>query len=148
MTNREIAAVLFNISTILKRQGANPYRVRAYRRCARRILRLRHSLAERAARGQPLGIPRLGKRLDAKVGELAREGSLAFYDELCAELPAPEQALMRVPGIGPTLAARIHDDLGIFDAESLRQAAANGRLQQVWGLGPRRAAAILDVLAP
>jgi DNA polymerase/3'-5' exonuclease PolX len=147
MSNRDIAAVLFNISTILKRQGANPYRVRAYRRAARRVLRLRHSVAERAARGLPLGIPRLGDRLSAKIGELAREGAMAFYNELIEELPPVEQKLMRVPGIGPTLAARIHDDLGAFDAEGLRRAAATGKLQQVWGIGPRRAAAILDVLA-
>ena len=41
MTNREIAAVLFNISTILSTQNGNPYRIRAYRRAARNLLRIR-----------------------------------------------------------------------------------------------------------
>jgi len=50
MTNREIAAILFNISTILHQQHHNPYRIRAYRRAARNLLRLRG--ADRAAHCQ------------------------------------------------------------------------------------------------
>lgn len=147
MTNREIAAVLFNISTILRRQDANPYRIRAYRRVARTLLRMRQPVATQAAAGKPLGIPRLGKSLTEKIRALAVDGRLDFYDELCATLPPDEGRLLKVPGIGPTIAERIHRDLGPTDPESLRRAAANGRLQKVWGVGPRRVAAILDTLA-
>jgi DNA polymerase/3'-5' exonuclease PolX len=147
MSNREIASVLFNISVILRRQGANPFRVRAYRRAALRILRMRQSLAERATAGKPLGIPRLGQSLTAKIYALAITGRLPFYEELCSSLPPDEARLLKVPGIGPTIAERIARDLGPTDAESLRRAAANGTLQKVWGVGPRRTAAILDALA-
>lgn len=147
MTNREIATVLFNISTILAMQQGNPYRIRAYRRAARNLLRMRTPITERVAAGKPLGVPRLGTRLTAKISELAATGKSSFYEELCAELPPEEQALLHIPGIGPTIAARIHRDLGATDGESLRRAAATGRLQQVWGLGPRRVAAILHAVA-
>jgi len=146
MTNREIAAVLFNISTILRAQQGNPYRIRAYRRAARNLLRLREPVAARIAAGRPLGIPRLGKSLTAKISTLATAGRLPFYDELCAELPAEQQTLLTVPGLGPTIAARIHRDLGATDPDNLRRAAATGRLQRVWGVGPKRTAAILDSL--
>jgi DNA polymerase (family 10) len=148
MTNREIAAVLFNISAILRAQDANPYRVRAYRRAARALLRMRQPVSERVAAGKPLGIPRLGKSLTAKISALAGEGGLPFYEELIDTLPPDEGRLLRVPGIGPTIAARIHRDLGPTDAESLRRAAAEGRLARVWGVGPRRQAAILNTVAP
>ncbi len=148
MTNREIAAVLFNISAILRDQHANPYRVRAYRRAARALLRIRQPLRERVGRGLPLGIPRLGKSLTAKITALARDGHLAFYDEVIDSLPPDEGRLVRVPGIGPAIAARIHRDLGPTDPESLRRAAGDGRLTRVWGVGPRRQAAILDALVP
>jgi DNA polymerase/3'-5' exonuclease PolX len=148
MNNREIAAVLFNISVILRGQDGNPYRVRAYRRAARWLLRIRQPLSERVARDLPLGIPRLGKSLTAKITALARDGRLAFYDELLETLPFDEARLVRVPGIGPTIAARIHRDLGPIDPRSLRRAAAEGRLTRVWGVGPRRQAAILAALAP
>ena len=146
MTNREIAAVLFNISAILSAQHGNPYRIRAYRRAARNVLRSRGSIAARVAAGRPLGIPRLGKSLTAKICTLAAEGRLPFYEQLCAELPTTQQTLLKVPGLGPTIAARIHRDLGPADADSLRRAAISGALQRVWGIGPKRTAAILDTL--
>src|SRR5262245_34592793 len=146
MTNREIAAVLFNISTILHVQHGNPYRIRAYRRAARNLLRLREPIAARIAAKRPLGIPRLGKSLTAKISALATTGQLPFYEQLCAELPAEQQLLLKVPGLGPTIAARIHRDLGSTDADSLRRAAATGTLQRVWGVGPKRTTAILDSL--
>jgi DNA polymerase/3'-5' exonuclease PolX len=148
MTNREIAAVLFNISTILSTQNGNPYRIRAYRRAARNLLRMREPIAQRVAAGKPLGLPRLGKSLTAKISTLARKDALLFYEELCEELPVEERALLKlnVPGLGPTIAARIHHDLGPTDAASLRRAAATGKLQRIWGIGPKRTAAILDAV--
>lgn len=145
MQNREIAAVLFNISAILSAQDdTNPYRIRAYRQAARNLLRARHSVAERAANKQPLGIPRLGKRLTEKITALALGDPTPFYDEICALLPPEQQALLRVPGFGPTMAARIHRDLGSFDTSELLKAIGTGRLQKVWGIGPKRTAAIID----
>ncbi|NOK61666.1 MAG: Histidinol phosphatase or related hydrolase of the PHP family [Chloroflexi bacterium AL-W] len=146
MNNRDVAIILFNISTILTQQYDNPYRIRAYRRAARNILRLRYSIAERVAKGQPLGIPQLGASLTTKISTLASTGQLPFYDELCAQLPPEQQYLMRVPGMGPTIAARIHRDLGHVDAVSLARAAATGALQRVWGVGPKRTVAIIDTL--
>jgi len=146
MTNREIAAVLFNISAILAARHDNPYRIRAYRRAARNLLRLRQPIAQRIADGKSLGLPRLGKSLTAKISALATEGRLSFYDDLCDGLPAEERTLLKVPGLGPTIAARIHRDLGPTDPDSLRRAVANGTLQRVWGVGPKRTAAILDTL--
>ncbi len=148
MTNREIAAVLFNISAILRAQEGNPYRIRAYRRAARFLLRMRQQVRDRLANNLPIGIPRLGKSLTAKISALATEGHCDFYDELIDTLPPDEARLVRVPGIGPTIAARIHRDLGPTDPSSLRRAAAEGRLTRVWGIGPRRQAAILDAIAP
>lgn len=144
MTNRQIAAVLFNISAILARQRGNPYRIFAYRQAARNLLRLRYEVADRARAGEPLGIPRLGKSLTEKIRALALDGRLPFYEELCGTLP--EGRLMLLPGIGPTTAERIVRDLGRADDETLRRAVATGRLQRVWGVGPKRVAAILGAV--
>lgn len=147
MRNHDIAMVLFNISSILRQQHGNPYRIRAYQRAAQSILRMREPIHTRIRAGKPLDIPQLGKSLTAKITALALDGRLPFYDQLCAELPAEQQLLLRVPGLGPTIAARIHRDLGAISAQSLSQAAATGALQRVWGVGPKRTAAILDTIA-
>jgi DNA polymerase/3'-5' exonuclease PolX len=143
MNNQEIASVLFNISTLLSEQQGNPYRIRAYRLAARNVLRAQHSLAERARAGEPLGIPFLGKRLTAKITQMARDGRCDFYDDLCGDLPNSEQALLKVPGIGPKLAGRVARELGTPETEELVRQAAYRGLQRVWGIGPKRAAAII-----
>ena len=147
MDNREIAAVLFNICTMLSDQHGNPYRVRAYRRAARNILRARHSVAERARNGKPLGIPFLGTRLTKTITRLAVDGTCDVYEELLGELPTAEQTLMHVPGIGPKLAKRITADLKTEEAAELIERAATAGLQRVWGIGPKRARTIIASLA-
>jgi DNA polymerase (family 10) len=146
MTNREIAALLFNISTLLAAQHENPYRIRAYRRAARNILRARHSIVERARNEQPLGIPFLGERLTRTITRLALDGTCDVYEELVGELPTAQQRLLHVPGIGPRLAERIARDLKVDDAEDLIQRAARVGLQRVWGIGPKRAQLIVKQL--
>ena len=146
MNNREIAAVLFNISELLKRDHANGYRVRAYRRAARNLLRARHSVAERAQAGQPLDLPDLGPSLTAKISALATTGRLSFYEELCAAQPPVQHALLLLPGFGPKLAERVERDLNAHSPEDVLRAAATGRLRKVWGIGPRRAARIVQSL--
>ncbi len=59
----------------------------------------------------------------------------------------PEQVLAEVPGVGPTLAGRVHRRLGIETLEDLEQAAHDGRLEQVAGIGAEKAAGIRDALA-
>lgn len=48
---------------------------------------------------------------------------------------------------GPRLAARIHDELRIETLEELEAAATGGTLARIAGFGPRRVAAVRDVLA-
>lgn len=146
MNNRQIAAVLFNISAILRQQRGNPFRIVAYRQAARNLLRLRHQVAERASTGLPLGVPNLGPSLTIKIRTLALEGRLPFYEELCGTLP--EGRLLLVPGIGPATAQRILRQLGRADDATLRRAAASGALRRVRGVGPKRAAAIVAAVGP
>jgi DNA polymerase/3'-5' exonuclease PolX len=54
--------------------------------------------------------------------------------------------LLKVPGMGPTIAERIQRDLGNTDAAGIRRAVTTGKLQKVWGVGPKRTAAIVDAL--
>ena len=54
--------------------------------------------------------------------------------------------LTSVPGIGPALAARIRDALGVDSLDALREAAESGRLSTVPGVGHKTADAVLDHL--
>ncbi len=52
-----------------------------------------------------------------------------------------------MPGIGPTLATRLHDELDIDTLEELEIAAHDGRLRDLAGIGEKRLAGIRDALA-
>src|ERR671937_615205 len=80
MTNHHIAAILFNIATLLDMAQDNIYRVRAYRRAARRILALPDEATAIVARGEDLPLPvrtlmaldgigpKIAQRLHAELG--------------------------------------------------------------------------------
>jgi len=58
----------------------------------------------------------------------------------------PVSLLASIPGIGPALATRLHDDLGIDTLEQLEMAAHDGRLAEVGGIGPKKLQGIIDSL--
>ena len=91
-------------------------------------------------------LPGIGKGLAAAIDEIARTGGLAQLKRLRGE-SQPEVLFQGVPGIGPTLAHEIHESLHVDTLEALEIAANDGRLEQVPGIGPRRAASIRAALA-
>jgi DNA polymerase (family 10) len=136
--NRERALQVFAAASYLEARGANPYRVRAYRRAALRLLWMREDAsAYLDARGE-LDLPGLGQRLRRKLGELLRTGRLSFHDELIAAEPRPIRMLMTVPGIGPRTADRLVGELGIRGLKGLARAARRGQLRRLRGVGPAR----------
>lgn len=138
MENREAAKQLFGVAALLESQGANPYRVRAYRRAAVRLMRLPDQASEQLDPKGELDVPWLGDRLRRKLGELVREGHMQFHDQILAELPQPLRDLLSVPGIGPKTAQRLIDELDIRSLPDLARAARVGHLQRLRGIGPVR----------
>ena len=138
MDNREAARTIFAVAALLESLGANPFRVRAYRRAALRLMLLAEPAAQRANAAGELEVEWLGQRLRRKVGELVTRGRMQFYDELLDALPRPVRDLLSVPGIGPKTAARLMRDLNVRSLRGLVRAARRGQLQRLRGIGPVR----------
>lgn len=148
MTNAEIAAVFEQIADLLEFQGANPFRVRAYRNGARAIHDLSQPVAELAAGPEDLltGIPGIGKDLAEKVATLVRTGSVPLLEELLAQIPESILAVLRVPGLGPKRAATLYRELGIATLDQLREACESHRISQLKGFGAKTESSILNGL--
>jgi DNA polymerase (family 10) len=142
VTNRRIANILFNIATILDLAQDNIYRVRAYRRAARRILALREEAATILARGEELPLPGVGTRVRKKLAELISSGRLTFYEDLLEDQPAHIRALMAVEGIGPKTAQRLYAGLGVRTVDDLIAAADQKQVQMLFGFGVVREASL------
>ena len=148
MTNHEIAAVFEQIADLLEFQGANPFRVRAYRNAARTIHDLPESAADIVADPERslTEIEGIGKDLAEKVATLVETGSLPMLEELLAEMPESVLAILRVPGLGPKRAAQLYHELNIATLDELRAACESHQVQDLKGFGAKIEAAILQGL--
>jgi DNA polymerase (family 10) len=148
-TNEQIARRLDELASLLESQGANPFRVNAYRHGAMAIAGLPEPVADLYARQGIEGlqqVPSIGRRLAIAIRSLVETGRLPILEHLRGEID-PVQLLQSVPGIGAIQAGRLHHDLGIDSLEELEAAAHDGRLASVAGLGAKRVAGIIDSLA-
>jgi DNA polymerase (family X) len=147
--NRSIADQLREIAALLEQQGANPFRVAAYRKAAETITWLPEDVGLIFRLEGFSGLTSLrgiGTQIGGAIAEMIRTGQSSQLERLRGTLD-PEALLSRVPGIGPKLAGRIVDGLHIDTLESLESAAWDGRLDQVTGFGARRLAMIRASLA-
>lgn len=137
MDNADIARVLDEVADLLEIQGANPFRVRAYRTAARTIESLAESASTMAARdpAELAELPGIAKDLAGKVAEIATTGDLALRRELTAKVPASLVTMMRVDGIGPKRAKRIYEELGLRTLDEVEAAARGGKLHDMKGIG-------------
>ncbi len=146
--NLAIAARLDEVAELLHRQGAGPFRVQAYRRGAETVRTLDQPAAEILAAGGVAALERLpaiGPRIARAVADIITHGRLAMLERLRGEAD-PVALFTSVPGIGRALAERLHA-AGLDSLEDLEAAAADGRLARVPRFGPRRVAAVREVLA-
>ena len=147
--NLAIAARLRDYADLLEAQAANPFRAQAYRRAAAVVERLdRPVSAILAAEGREGldALPGVGPRIAAALSELALTGRWAQLDRVRGEAD-PEALFRTLPGIGPTLARRLVEELHLASLESLEAAAYDGRLAAAAGWGPRRVRMIQTALS-
>lgn len=146
--NAEIAAVFDEIADLLEIEGANPFRIRAYRNAARTVGDLGRSVHSMVAQGADLdALPGIGADLAAKIAEIVATGSCTLLARLRQELPSGITELLKVPGLGPKRVRALHHELGVQTIEQLHRAARDGRVQAIPGFGPKTQQAILDASA-
>lgn len=139
MTNREIASVFEQVADLLEFEGANPFRIRAYRNGARRIAELTEPIAAIAADSDRdlTDLDGIGKDLADKIATLLETGTLPFYEELKARIPESVLSMLRVPHLGPKKAAILYHTLGIATLDQLKAACEAGAVQQLKGFGKK-----------
>ena len=138
-----IADRLREAAHLLHAQGASPYRVTAYRSAGDAVATQRRSVREifeaEGVRGLD-AIPHVGLGIAGAIAEMLMTQRWALLERLRGTTE-PAALFRTVPGMGPALAARIHDWLHIDSLEGLEAAAHDGRLRTVPGIGERRLAA-------
>jgi len=126
--NPDIARLFEEVADLLEIQGANPFRVRAYRNAARTILDLPDPLAEGVREASDLTtIPGIGEDLAAKIATIVRTGGLPLHRQLVKQLSPGVLDLLRIPGLGPKRVKLLRSKLKVKSAADLAKALDAGR---------------------
>lgn len=144
MENLDIARILEETADLLEIQGANPFRIRAYRNAVRTVEGLTRSLQDMVGAGEDLtALQGVGKEMDAHIRELLQTGQLSTLNAVTEEVPRTLAELTRLDGVGPKKAKKLYDELGVESVEGLEAEIEKGRVQALKGFGARSAEKML-----
>ncbi|HET9545377.1 MAG TPA: DNA polymerase/3'-5' exonuclease PolX, partial [Gaiellaceae bacterium] len=146
-SNAELAERFDLLADLLELDGADAFRLSAYRRASARIRESAAPVARLALEGTATQIPGVGGTIEAKIVELSETGDLAALRKLRDRVPAGLVEIMRVPGLGPKTARRLWQELGVATLDDLREAAESEKLRELSGLGPKTEERVLAALA-
>lgn len=147
--NATLARRLDEAATLAEEQGANRFRVAAYRHASSVLRGLDRSAADiLAAEGEKglMALPGIGESIARSIRIMVETGRLPMLERMRGE-GGPEALLQTVPGVGRKLADHLHHDFGVDTLEQLEAAILDGRLAGAPGFGPKRLQGMLDSLA-
>ncbi len=148
MTNTELARTLARIGTLLEIDGANVFRVRAYKEGARVVGDHGESLAALAGTPGALeALPGIGKGIAQNIRELVASGHTAMLEELLAKYPDEVVGFTELQGLGPKRVKTLFETLGITTRAGLEAAARAGQLRDLPGFGEKVEINVLKSLA-
>jgi len=146
-SNAQLAEQFELLADLLELDGADAFRLSAYRRAATRIRESAVPVAQLALDKKATKLSGIGSTIEAKIVEYTETGDLAALEKLRGKLPTGLVEVMHVPGLGPKTARKLWTELGVQSEADLRAAAEQGRLAEVQGLGPKTQEKVLASLA-
>ncbi len=145
MKNEVIASHFELLADLLEIQGANPFRIRAYRNGARTISSTSESLSEMVSSDRDLTeLSGIGKDLAKQIREIATTGKHEALEELRKVVPAGVLDMLRIPGVGPKKVSVFFNELGLKSLAELKVACEAGRLAELKGFGKKTEQSILQ----
>ena len=147
LRNAEIAAAFEELGTLYELDGANRFRVLAYKDAAKVIRDCPQSIGEMALAGTATDLEGIGKTIQEKTVALIEEGEIPAARKLREKYPIGLVEITRLPGIGAKTVRKMYDEVGITSIAELRDAAEQERLRSVKGLGAKLEENVLAAIA-
>ncbi len=143
--NNEFIAVQFDLlADLLEIQGANPFRIRAYRNASRTISSTADSLSDMVKGDQDLTqFAGIGKDLAKQIIEIVTKGQHSALQELRKQIPDGVLDMLRIPGVGPKKVSVFFNELGLKSLAELKAACEAGQLAKLKGFGKKTEESIL-----
>ena len=141
MDNLTLARLLDETAALLEIDGADPFRIRSYRRAAEAVEQQTAQLAPLTAPDADpkalLAISGIGKGMAANIRDLVTTGTMPLRDELMAKYRPTMLELLRLPGMGPKTVALVWSSLQVSTVDELEAAAKAGHLNKLPRMGAK-----------
>src|SRR3977135_3240242 len=130
-----VATLLRELGQRAALRGGNPFRAKAYTSAADYLLALSLTLEHVIAQHRLREIPGVGDAIADIVKKLHATGTHNALETMRKEVPAGVLEMLTVPGLRPDKILKLYRELGVTSLAELEEAAREGRLQKVKGLG-------------
>ncbi len=147
MDNDNIAQIFQKVARLLEIKGESPFKINAYDHAAESIRIYPDPVAKMTVEDLKT-IPGVGQAIADKIIELNTTSSLGFLERLEKEIPAELLKWLELPGVGPKTTALIWRTLHITSLDDLRQAAIEGKLHSIEGIGEKLEKKIVAAVPP
>jgi DNA polymerase (family X) len=138
MDNISIARFLDETAALLEIDGADPFRIRSYRRAAEAVEQQTIQISTLADDPkQLLAIAGIGKGMVANIQALLTTGTLPLREELLQKYRPTMLELLRLPGMGPKTVALVWSACQVCDIDTLEAAAKAGHLTKLPRMGEK-----------
>jgi len=145
--NADVEDIFNQVADLLEIEGANQFRVRAYRNAARTVGGLSRNAADMVEEGEDLTeLSGIGEDLASKIEEIVKTGGLEQLEKIKARTPPGLAELLKVSGLGPKRMQTLREELGITSLDELEHAAKEGHIRHIHGFGEKIEAGILEDL--
>lgn len=143
VNKKDVVNLLENIALYMELKGDNAFKISAYRKAAEGLERDERSLAEIDDFTKIKGI---GKGTNEVIVEYIKNETSQTLIDLEEETPSGLLPLLRLPGLGGKRISQLYQELGILDADSLKEACENGDVEKLPGFGQKTVENILQSL--
>jgi DNA polymerase (family 10) len=145
--NKELAHIFNRLADGLELQGANRFRVLAYRKASRVLDELTEDVAVLLEKKSLSSVPGIGKALAEKIKEYLETGKIRKYEEIKKEISGDLLNLLDIQNLGPKTLRNIHRELGVKDLNGLKRVIDNGAMAKLPQMGEKKVANIKKGIA-
>jgi len=148
MDNKKIAEIFHEIGDILEIKGDNRFRVNAYHNASRVILGYSKDLGKIADKNPKdlEKIPGIGANFREHIFDLLNTGYSREFESVRASIPAGLLDMLRLRGVGPKKVKLFYSELKLHDIKGLEQAAKDGLIAKLPGMGEKSQAEVLAAI--
>ncbi|MCE4051227.1 MULTISPECIES: DNA polymerase/3'-5' exonuclease PolX [Bacillaceae] len=142
-TKKEVVRQLEQIAIYMELKGENSFKISAFRKAAQALETTEQTLDEIE---DFTAFPGIGKGTAAVIEDFIHTGESSVLKELKEEVPKGLIPLLQLPGLGGKKIAKLYKELGIENAEDLKLACQEKKVQSLSGFGKKTEDKILEAL--